>query len=91
MNPIMAIAKYNKFIVAVLGAVSVGLTSFEHGQPWVATVLGGISAVLVYLVPNKQQSTIQIKMQTTMGAEKTYNPEPYGTPAAIIPPPPPAA
>jgi hypothetical protein len=57
MGLIKAITKYNKFIVAVLGAVSVGLTSFEHGQPWVATVLSGISAVLVYLVPNASKVT----------------------------------
>lgn len=68
MNPITAITKYNKFIVAVLGAVSVGLTSFQHGQPWVATVLSGISAVLVYLVPNKQPVTPVAR------AEKTLNP-----------------
>ena len=57
MNPFTSVAKYSKFIVAVLGAVSVGLTTFEHGQPWVATVLSGISAVLVYLVPNASKVT----------------------------------
>jgi hypothetical protein len=61
MSLFTMLARYNKFIVAVLGAVSVGLTTFGHGQPWVTTVLSVISAVLVYLVPNKQPSTARTR------------------------------
>jgi len=81
MNPITAITKYNKFIVAVLGAVSVGLTSFEHGQPWVATVLSAISAVLVYLVPNKQPPIAQVSPPKS--AAQTFSPGTYGTPTNV--------
>jgi hypothetical protein len=54
MSLLTKLARYNKFIVAVLGAISVGLTTFGHGQPWIATLLSAISAISVYFVPNKQ-------------------------------------
>lgn len=44
--------KYNKFITAVLTAVSVGVTTFAGTAPWAPTVLAGIGAITVYLVPN---------------------------------------
>jgi hypothetical protein len=48
------IGQYSKFIVAVLGAVGVGITTFGHNAPWTTTALSVIAAVSVYLVPNKQ-------------------------------------
>jgi hypothetical protein len=45
-------ARYAKFIVAVLGAVAVGITAFAHTAAWAPTVLSVMSAVSVWLVPN---------------------------------------
>jgi asparagine N-glycosylation enzyme membrane subunit Stt3 len=46
------IGKYNKFITALLTAVSVGVTTFAHTAAWAPTVLAAIGAITVYLVPN---------------------------------------
>jgi hypothetical protein len=47
--------KASKFIVAVLGTISAGLTTYYHGSPksnWVPIVVEGITALGVYLIPN---------------------------------------
>jgi hypothetical protein len=58
VSPLLKLAQYSKFIIAALGALSVGLTTFGHGQPWIATTLAVISAVSVYLVPNKSAASV---------------------------------
>lgn len=47
-----SIGQYNKFIVAVLGAIAVGITTFGGSGATVSTVLSAISAISVWLVPN---------------------------------------
>jgi uncharacterized membrane protein len=49
------VGRHLKFAVAVLGAVAVGFASYEHGQPWVATVLAAVVAAGVYFVPNRRR------------------------------------
>jgi hypothetical protein len=51
-NLLLNVGKYNKFIVAVLTAVSVGVTTFSGTAAWAPTVLAGIGAIVTYLVPN---------------------------------------
>lgn len=48
-------AKYNKFIVAIVGAVISGLNLyFGDGNPeWVAMLIAVATALGVYQVPNK--------------------------------------
>lgn len=55
------VGQYSKFVVAVLGAVGVGVTTFGHNAPWVATVLAVVSAVATYLVPNTTPATLVAK------------------------------
>jgi hypothetical protein len=47
------IGQYSKFIVAVLGAISTGVTTFGHNSPMTSTVVAAIAAVVVWLVPNQ--------------------------------------
>lgn len=42
----------SKFLVAIMGAVSVGLTSYFSSAAWEPAALSAIAAVMVYLVPN---------------------------------------
>jgi hypothetical protein len=42
-----------KFLVAVSGAISTALTVFYGTARWEPAALAGLSAVMVYLVPNK--------------------------------------
>ena len=51
------IAQYAKFIVAVLGAISVAITTFAHTAAWAPTALSIIAAISVYLIPNAQKAT----------------------------------
>jgi hypothetical protein len=47
--------KFSKFLVAVLGMASAGLSTYYHGSPnntWVPLVVEGLTALGVYLVPN---------------------------------------
>jgi hypothetical protein len=60
MSLLTRLAQYNKFTVAILGAVAVGLSTFGHGQPWIATLLSAISAISVYLVPNKPAPAVVV-------------------------------
>ena len=48
----VSIGQYAKFIIAVLGAASVSITTFAGTAAWAPTALSIISAILVYLVPN---------------------------------------
>lgn len=48
----MVNGRYNKFIIAVLGAASSGLTTFYGTNHWVPVVLEVLSAVGIALVPN---------------------------------------
>lgn len=57
------VGQYSKFIVAVLGAVAVGLTTFAHGAPWAATLISAISAISVYLVPNATPPVVVAKTE----------------------------
>lgn len=50
---------YNKFIVALIGAVVTGLSAFGINVDFLtpelqASISAGLTALLVYLVPNKQ-------------------------------------
>jgi uncharacterized membrane protein YjjP (DUF1212 family) len=51
------IGQYSKFIVAVLGAISTGVTTFGHNSPLTSTIVAAIAAVVVYLVPNAPKTT----------------------------------
>lgn len=42
----------NKFLVALMGTVGTGLTTYYGTAKWLPAVLAGISALAVYLVPN---------------------------------------
>jgi hypothetical protein len=42
----------SKFLVSVFGTVSTGLTAYYGTAKWEPAVLAGLSALLVYLVPN---------------------------------------
>jgi hypothetical protein len=56
MSLLLKLAAYNKFIIAALGAAGVAASTFGHAQPWIATVVSALSAISVYLVPNKPQA-----------------------------------
>jgi hypothetical protein len=44
--------KYLKFIVAVIGAIEIGLQTQWPNARWSESVTAGITALLVYFVPN---------------------------------------
>ena len=49
---------YNKFIIAAIGAIVTGFSAFGWNIAWLtpelqATIASGLTAILVYLVPNK--------------------------------------
>lgn len=46
---------YLKAIVGVIGAIATGLQTAYPSSHWATTVTAGITAVLVYLVPNTPQ------------------------------------
>lgn len=47
-------AKYTKFIVALLGAVATTVTTqFPSTDHWLPAVVSAVAAILVYLAPNK--------------------------------------
>lgn len=54
INPLdaLGLSRYAKFIVALLGLVVVVLGTLTDVS-WAPPVAAGVSAVLVYLVPNK--------------------------------------
>lgn len=60
MNPLSFISgKYSKFIVALAGVAVVGIQTFYgSNSPTVSTIVAGISALLVYLVPNSSSAGI---------------------------------
>jgi hypothetical protein len=47
------VGQYSKFIVAFIGAVTVGLTTFFPAASWEPTVAAVLSALAVYLIPNQ--------------------------------------
>lgn len=47
-------SRYNKFVVAFLGAVATILTTYFQSQHWVPAVLSLISAISVMLIPNSK-------------------------------------
>jgi uncharacterized membrane protein YjjP (DUF1212 family) len=69
----MKILQYNKFIVAILGAVSAGLTTWANGAHWADTLIAGITAILVYLVPNAPKPAVPVPTvpPTTPGTYST--------------------
>jgi hypothetical protein len=77
----MKILQYNKFIVALLGTISAGLTTWANGAHWANTIIAGITALLVYLIPNVPKPTTPVPAQTTLV------PGTYGTPtvATVVP------
>jgi len=58
MSILLKLAPYSKFVVSLLGTVSIALTTFAGGAHWADTAVSLIAAVLVYLVPNKPKPTI---------------------------------
>jgi len=58
MSVLTKLAPYSKFIIALLGAVSVALTTFAGGAHWANAIISLISAVLVYIVPNKPKPSV---------------------------------
>jgi hypothetical protein len=55
---------YSKFIVALLGAAGTALETQFPGNHWSAGVISGITAVLVWLVPNTPKPTATGTMGT---------------------------
>lgn len=51
----LELGKYRKAIVAVLGATVTVLETVAPTNHWVQVITSGITAALVYLVPNKAQ------------------------------------
>jgi hypothetical protein len=50
-----------KFVVAILGAAEIAATNIwpATSQPhWLTTIIAGITAVMVYLVPNTPKSPV---------------------------------
>jgi hypothetical protein len=50
-----------KFVVAVLGAAEIAATNLfpANAQPhWLTTVIAGVTAIMVYLVPNTPRNPV---------------------------------
>lgn len=47
------ITKYNKFIIAIVGAIVALVTIYFGAQPWVPVLVNFLTAIGVYAAPNR--------------------------------------
>lgn len=56
-NALAIVGQYSKFIVAMIGAISAGLSTEFPASHWVPVVVTVLSAIAVYLIPNEPDKT----------------------------------
>jgi hypothetical protein len=56
MAKLTNLSKYNKFLIALVGALILGLSTYygEEQPEWFVTVVGVLTSLGVYIVPNKK-------------------------------------
>ena len=69
----------SKFLVSVMGAISVGLTSYYSSAQWEPAALAAVGAILVYLVPNASKAPAPTTPPVQAPLQAAYAPAPANT------------